>query len=65
MSQEEVVRELNRFCILRRNGNVKVSRKQTKEIGQGKACRPHTEGLGLGVKILLVREGGEEAYNQL
>lgn len=36
ISQEEVMEGLDRFCIPRRNGNIKVLCKWTKEMGQGR-----------------------------
>lgn len=52
MSHKVVMKELNRFCIPRRNSTIKVPWKWAKGIGKGKACLSRTEGVGLGVKIL-------------
>lgn len=61
------MKELNRLCIPRRNGNVDVPCKQTKGIEQEKAnSRALTQGIGLGVNILclsgkeMARKKGKE-----
>lgn len=51
MSQEEVIKGLNKFCIPRRNSNIKCLCKETREVGQGKEYHHHSQE-GLSIQIL-------------